>query len=109
MQRATCGSSFTAGATGCQLGLGKQGAKRIRGNTGIGEADRYEAVRLTIQGRACLADVLVPDDIPVLVGQIPLENLDLVMDLRGGQLVGNPAHGGVHMFEMYLRSQWNGS
>ncbi len=79
---------------------------------GAGEAgsEADQGVRLTIQGRACSTDVLeVLDDIPVLVGQIPLENLDLVMDLRGGQLVGNRAHGGEHIFEMYLRSQWNGS
>jgi hypothetical protein len=43
----------------------------------------------------------VPDNIPVLVGQIPLEHLDLVIDLRGGRLIGNPAHGGEQMFELY--------
>jgi hypothetical protein len=59
-------------------------------------------VRLTIQGRHCPVDVLeVPDDVPVLIGQIPLENLDLVVDPRGGKLIGNPAHGGEHAFEMY--------
>ena len=85
-----------------QLGLDKLGTKRVRSTTGVGEADMYEAVRLTIQGRACPTDVPeVPDDIPVLVGQIPLENLDLVVDLRGGKLIGNPEHGGEHMFEMY--------
>jgi hypothetical protein len=62
----------------------------------------FEAVRLTIQGRSCTMDVLeVPDDAPVLIGQIPLEHLDLVVDLRDRKLVGNPAHGGEHVYELY--------
>jgi hypothetical protein len=84
------------------LGLACRGKKRVTTSQGICEADKYEAVRLTIQGRDCPVDVLeVPDNVPVLVGQIPLENLDLVVDPRGGKLIGNPEHGGEHMFEMY--------
>ncbi len=85
-----------------QLGLDKRGMKRVTTSQGICEADKYEAVQLTIQDRDCPVDVLeVPDTVPVLVGQIPLENLDLVVDPRGGKLIGNPEHGGEHMFEMY--------
>jgi predicted aspartyl protease len=85
-----------------QLGLAWRGKKRVVTSKGVSEADKYEAVRLTIQGRECPVDVLeVPDDVPVLVGQIPLENLDLVVDPRGGKLTGNPEHGGEHTFEMY--------
>jgi hypothetical protein len=63
----------------------------------------FEAVRLTIQGRQCTMDVLeVPDTVPVLIGQIPLEHLDLVVDLRSRSLIGNPAHGGEHMYELYV-------
>jgi hypothetical protein len=47
-------------------------------------------------------DVLeVPDGLPVLIGQIPLEHLDFVVDLRNRKLIGNPAHGGEHMYELY--------
>ncbi len=85
-----------------QLGLQQVGTKRGRGTTGVGEARLFSAVRLTIQGRSCTTDVLeVPDDIPILIGQLPLENLDFVVDLRAQKLVGNPAHGGEHIFEMY--------
>ncbi len=85
-----------------QLGLDRVSTKRVRGTTGPGEAGLYSAVRLTIQGRSCTMDVLgVPDDIPVLIGQIPLEHLDFVVDLREQKLIGNPAHGGEHMYEMY--------
>jgi len=69
---------------------------------GLGEASVYEAVRLTIQSRFCTMDVMeVPDDVPVLLGQLPLEHLDLVVDLRQRKLIGNPAHGGEHVYELY--------
>jgi predicted aspartyl protease len=85
-----------------QLGLSKTGRKRITSSTGGGMADLYEAVRLTIQERACTMDVMeVPDNVPVLIGQLPLEHLDLVVDLRSRSLIGNPAHGGEHVYELY--------
>ena len=62
----------------------------------------YEAVRLTIQGRDCTADVAeLPDDCPVLIGQLPLEMLDFIVDPIGQRLIGNPEHGGEHMIEHF--------
>jgi len=85
-----------------QLGLHRVSSKRVRGATGAGEAGLYSAVRLTIQDRSCTMDVVeVPDDIPVLIGHIPLEHLDFVVDLRSRSLIGNPAHGGEHIYELY--------
>ena len=85
-----------------QLGLSKTGSNHVTSSIGVGEADLYEAVRLTIQGRSCTMDVLeVPDAVPALIGQIPLEHLDLVIDPRSRTLTGNPAHGGEHMYELY--------
>lgn len=85
-----------------QLGLKKTGSKHITSSTGTGTAEMYSAVRLTIMGRSCTMDVMeVPDDVPVLIGQIPLEHLDLVIDLRDRKLIGNPAHGGEHVYELY--------
>jgi len=85
-----------------QLGLSPRRARRVISSTGAAEATVYEAVRLTIQDRDCTVDVMeVPDDVPVLIGQLPLENLDLVVDLRGRCLTGNPAHGGEQVFELY--------
>jgi len=61
----------------------------------------YGVVRLTIQGRDWNGDVSeVPDDGPVLIGQLPLEGLDLV-DPIGQRLIGNPEHGGEHIIELY--------
>jgi predicted aspartyl protease len=85
-----------------QLGLATTGKKHVTSSVGVSEANMYEAVRLTIQGRTCTMDVMeVPDSVPVLIGQIPLEHLDLVVDLSGRRLIGNPAHGGEHIYEMY--------
>ncbi|HEY3787454.1 MAG TPA: hypothetical protein VGL71_01310 [Urbifossiella sp.] len=59
-------------------------------------------MEFTIMGRSCTMDVMeVPDGVPVLIGQLPLEHLDFVVDLRDRKLIGNPAHGGKHVYEMY--------
>jgi predicted aspartyl protease len=85
-----------------QLGLSPHRTRRVISSTGATEATVYDVVRLTIQDRDCPVEVIeVPDDVPVLIGQLPLENLDLVVDLRSRCLTGNPAHGGEQMFEMY--------
>lgn len=85
-----------------QLGLKRTATKRITNFNGKTEADLYDAVRLTVQGRSCTMDVLeAPDEVPVLIGQLPLEHLDLVVDMRNRCLTGNPAHGGEHIYEMY--------
>ena len=52
--------------------------------------------------RNCAVEVIeVPDEVPALIGQIPLEMLDLVIDLQGRRLTGNPAHGGEQVLELY--------
>ena len=63
---------------------------------------RFDAVRLTIQGRECAIDVAdVPNDCPVLSDQIPLEMLEFVFDLRRQKLIGNPEHGGELMIDAF--------
>ncbi|HUY34909.1 MAG TPA: aspartyl protease family protein [Pirellulales bacterium] len=78
---------------------------RVRPARGIGgplEVSIYGTVRLTIQGRDCPMDVgEISDDLPVIIGQIPLESLDWVVDLKGQKLIGNPEHGGEHVMEVY--------
>jgi len=85
-----------------QLGLRKTRQKRFLSSFGVGEAAMYDAVKLTVQGRDCTVDVVeVPNEVPVLIGQVPLEILDFVVDPANRRLIGNPAHGGEQMFEMY--------
>ncbi len=85
-----------------QLGLKKVTEKRVVGSNGSHQVAIYDAVRVIIQDRFCTVDVMeVPNEVPVLVGQFPLEMLDLVVDPQGGRLIGNPAHGGEHVLELY--------
>lgn len=41
-----------------------------------------------------------PDAVPALIGQIPLEMMDFVVDLQTRCLIGNPAHGGEQVLEL---------
>jgi len=53
----------------------------------------FSPVDLEIQGRARCFDVVeLPDTLPNIVGQIPLEALDWVVDLRKQKLIPNPEH-----------------
>lgn len=85
-----------------QLGLIPFRKRWAQTSAGRVELQVYGAVRLTVQGRDCHADVSeLPDDCPVLIGQVPLELLDFVVDPQSRRLIGNPDHGGEHMIEMY--------
>jgi len=77
-------------------------SRTARTSAGLATFKVYGAVRLTVQGRDCTIDVTeVPEDCPVLIGQVPLELLDFVVDPANQRLIGNPAHGGEQMLEMY--------
>ncbi len=85
-----------------QLGLQPFRSRQARTSGGTVTLQVYGIVRLTVQGREWHGDVVeVPDDCPVLIGQLPLEGLDFVVDPVGQQLIGNPAHGGEHIIELY--------
>ena len=85
-----------------QLGLTKRSEKRVITSAGESQTAVYEAVRLTIQGRDCTVDVMeVPDSVPPLIGQVPIALLDFVVDPGSQRLIGNPAHGGEHIVEMF--------
>ncbi len=85
-----------------QLDLTPLRSRTARTSAGLATFKVYGAVRLTVQGRDCTIDVTeVPEDCPVLIGQVPLELLDFVVDPANQCLIGNPAHGGEQMLEMY--------
>lgn len=85
-----------------RLGLTFLRDRQARTSAGPVTVPVYGTVRLTIQGRECPSDVTeLPDDCPVLIGQVPLELLDFVVDPGGRRLIGNPAHGGEHVLELY--------
>jgi hypothetical protein len=53
----------------------------------------FSPVDVEIKGRSGRFDVIeIPDSLPNVVGQIPLEDLDWVVDARNCRLVPNPEH-----------------
>jgi clan AA aspartic protease len=55
--------------------------------------DRVGPIRIEILGRDMVTDAIVLPGAPrVLIGQIPLEALDFVVDPRSGELRQNPEH-----------------
>jgi predicted aspartyl protease len=98
------------GATGLSMPqslLETLGLKYLRTRKAISSAGPVEArvfgtARLTVLGRDCPVDITeLPDGCPVLIGQIPLEAMDFVVDTPSRRLIGNPAHGGEHVIELY--------
>ena len=98
-----------SGATGlmlparliAELGLEPLRVRPARTIAGPTPLQMYRAVRLSIQGRDCISDVAeIPDEFSIVVGQVPLELMDWVVDMRGQRLIGNPEHGGEHMVEV---------
>jgi hypothetical protein len=62
----------------------------------------YSPVYLEIQGRSGRFDVIeLPDSLPNIVGQIPLEDLDWVVDCHNPKLIPNPEHQHGEMCEDY--------
>lgn len=87
-----------------QLGLQPMRTRQARTSAGPTTLKIYGVVRLTIQDRDWTGDgdvIEVPDDCPVQIGRLPLHGLDLVVDLLGQRLIGNPEHGGEHIIELY--------
>ena len=77
-----------------ELGLRPVGEIRSRTMSARSETRRvFAPVSLEIQGRTGRFDVVeVPDALPNIVGQIPLEDLDWVVDCRNQKLIPNPEH-----------------
>jgi predicted aspartyl protease len=85
-----------------QLGLVRHRTRTARTAAGILSFGIYEPVRLTVQERDCIVEVAeVPNECPVLIGQIPLEMLDFVVDTAGQKLIGNPDHFGEQMIDLF--------
>lgn len=84
-----------------QLGLSVLRTRTARTIAGHLEVPLYRAVRLTVQGRDCISDVgEIGDEFPVIIGQVPLELMDWVVDPKRQRLIGNPEHGGEQMIDV---------
>ncbi len=88
-----------------QLGFRQLRTSRARTAAGTISFGIYGPAKLTVLGRECIIEVSeLAEDCPVLIGVIPLEMLDFVVDPRGQKLIGNPEHGGEWMIDMYLNA-----
>ena len=84
------------------LGLKQVDHIQSRTTNGIRKRGVFQPARLEIQGRHGNFDVVdLDEDVPNLVGQIPLEYLDFVVDPQGRKLIPNPEHGDKQMSEEY--------
>ena len=53
----------------------------------------FSPVKLEIQGRNGTFEVVeLPDTLPNIIGQIPLEHMDWAVDLKNRRLIPNPEH-----------------
>ncbi|MHB1422500.1 MAG: clan AA aspartic protease [Gemmataceae bacterium] len=85
-----------------QLGLQRYRTRRAKTSGGMTDIPICGMVLLTVQGRECRLEIgEIPDECPVLIGQVPLELLDFIVDPIHQRLIGNPDHGGEHMIEWY--------
>jgi len=84
------------------LGLSKTGTVNSRTTNGNRERGVYSPVLMEMMGRSGEFAVVDSDEnVPNLLGQIPLEYLDLVVDPKTQRLRGNPEHGDKLMTEEY--------
>lgn len=85
-----------------KLGLARTDIVRSQATNGEAIRYKYEPVQLELMGRKENFDVIeVPESVPNLLGQVPLEVLDFVVDSKRQKLIPNPAHGGEQMTEEF--------
>ena len=84
------------------LGLKKTGEVDSKTTNGVRRRAVFQPVRIDLMGRTGNFDVVEVDDaVPNLLGQIPLEYLDFIVDPKGQKLIPNPEHGDKQMSEEY--------
>jgi len=84
------------------LGLHKTDTVVSRTTNGNCVRGVYSPVRMELMGRSGNFDVVdIDEGVPNLLGQIPLEYLDFVVDPKSQLLRGNPEHGDKLMTEEY--------
>lgn len=89
-----------------RLGLVEQGRRKVRyANGQVAEVPWVGGVRVEILGRETTCDALVEAaGTTPLVGQIPLEALDLVVDPKTGEACVNPASPDAPLLDLLAAS-----
>ena len=84
------------------LGLKKTDTVFSRTTNGNCVRGVYSPVKMELMGRSGNFDVVdIDESVPNLLGQIPLEYLDFVVDPKARVLRGNPEHGDKLMTEEF--------
>lgn len=84
------------------LGLKKESEVSSKTTNGVRRRAVYSAAQLDLMGRHGAFEVVeIDEDVPNLLGQIPLEYLDFIVDPKGQKLIPNPEHGDKQMSEEY--------
>lgn len=85
-----------------QLGLKKVKERPLHVAIGYGTLSVYDVVQFTIQGRDGKLEVIeVPDGNPALIGQLPLEMLCFVVDMKNRKLIGDPFTNGEQVLDLF--------
>lgn len=72
-----------------------------RTTNGIVERRVFEAAKLFIKDRTAMVDVVeLTDDLPPLIGVVPLEVMEYVVYPDKLDVIPNPAHGGAYMLDL---------
>ncbi len=75
-----------------QLGLTPVGSRKAQTTNGIVDRLIYSPVQFTVLERSGIIEITdIPENVPVLVGHMILEMLDLCLDIKKG-LIYNPDH-----------------
>ncbi|QDT37363.1 retropepsin-like aspartic protease [Stratiformator vulcanicus] len=85
-----------------RLGLKRHKEVSLRTANGWRKTGMYELVKVSVFDRETFSEVIeLPSGSPVLIGQLPLQSMDWVIDMKNECLRGNPEHGGEWMDEVW--------
>ncbi len=85
-----------------KLGLTPVREKLVKTSNGEVTRTVYSVATVYLKERDAKVSVTeLPEDCPNLLGQIPLQIMDFVVDMRNEKVIGNPEHGGEWMWEEY--------
>ena len=85
------------------LGLSFLGTRTVTTATGSIERRVFRGAQLSIMSRTCTVDVMeLEDEIPALVGYVPLENLDLQPDVKNRAFVPNRGTRDKMVMDLFL-------
>jgi predicted aspartyl protease len=85
-----------------QLGLAFVQTRPALTAAGEVTAGIYSSVILSVQGRRCTVDVSqIAEGCPVLIGYLPLEGLEFILDPLHQRLIPAELAGGPHLLDLY--------